>query len=134
MSDELKEPTDLPDLSPSEWEVMKVIWKHGPLAARDVYARMPGQTNWSYATVKTLLRRIVQKGWVAYDQIGNSYLYRAAVRREKAVSSAIGDFSSRVLDGVLSPFVAYFARQKNLSEEDIAQLERIIEEHREKEE
>jgi len=112
---------------------MKVIWEHGPLAARDVYSHLSGDQTWSYATVKTMLRRAVKKGWVEYDQIGNSYLYRAEVPREKAVFAAIGDFSNRVLDGVLAPFVAYFARQDNLSQEDLDQLEEIIRRHGKKE-
>ena len=125
-----KKPKDLPDLSPAEWEVMKVIWEHGPLAARDVYPHLSGDQPWSYATVKTMLRRVVKKGWVEYDQIGNSYLYRAAVARDKAVFAAVRDFSNRVLDGVLAPFVAYYAEEKDLSPEDLAKLEKIIKRHR----
>ena len=123
---------DLPGLSPAEWEVMKVIWEHGPLAARDVNSYLSEDQTWSYATVKTMLRRVVKKGWVDYDQIGNSYLYRAVVGRDKATFSAVGEFSSRVLDGVLAPFVAYFARQNDLSPEDLDQLEEIIKRHRKK--
>ena len=121
---------DMPNLSPAEWEVMKVLWEHGPMAARDIYAHLEKDQTWTYDTVKTFLRRAVSKGWLDYDQIGNSYLYRAAVPREKAVFAAIGDFSNRVLDGVLAPFVAYFARQKGLSPEDLDQLEEIIKRHR----
>ena len=84
-----KRPKDLPDLSPAEWEVMKVIWEHGPMAARDVNSYLSEDQTWSYATVKTMLRRVVKKGWVDYDQIGNSYLYRAVVGRDKATFSAV---------------------------------------------
>lgn len=128
-----RDPRQLPDLSPAEWDVMTVIWKHGPVAARDVYSHLSEDRTWSYATVKTLLRRIVKKGWVDYDQIGNSYLYRAAVRREKAVFAAIGEFSNRVLDGVLAPFVAYFAKQNDLTPEDLDELEQVLKRHRRKE-
>ena len=71
-----------PGLSAAEWEVMKILWDHGPLAARDVYARLPKRRGWAYKTVKTLLSRLVAKEALAYDQIGNSYLYRAAVDRD----------------------------------------------------
>ena len=126
-------PEDRPKLSPSEWEVMKVIWEHGPMAARDVYSHLQGAQDWTYVTVKTFLRRAVKKGWLDYDQIGNSYLYRAAVPQDKAVSAAIRGFSNRVLGGVLSPFVAYFAKQKDLTPEDLDQLEEILKHHRREE-
>lgn len=127
-----KKEKNLPDLSQAEWEIMKVIWKDGPMAARDVYSQLSKSQKWTNATIRTFLRRMVQKGWLNYQQVGNSYLYRSAVSQDKAVGVAIKDFSQRVLDGVLSPFVAYFVEQENLSAEDIGRLEQILENHRRK--
>jgi len=122
----------LPSLSRAEWEIMKVIWEDGPMAARDVYERLSEERKWASSTVKTLLGRMVKKGWLDYQQIGNSYLYRAVVAQKKAVWQAICEFSNRVLDGALTPFVAYYAEQKNLTPEDLAQLEKILKRHRRK--
>ena len=122
-----------PALSAAEWHVMKVVWEFGPLAARDLYAHLTDSQSWGYATVKTLLRRLVKKGWLDFEQVGNSYLYRAAVRRDKAVGAAIGEFSGRVLDGVLAPFVAYLAKQDQLTGDDLDQLEQIIQQQRRRE-
>ena len=120
------------DLSTSEWAVMKVIWDCGPMAAGEIYDRLSGEQDWAYPTVKTLIRRMVAKGWLTYKRVGNSFLYRAAVPRGKAVRSAVREFSDRVLDGLLSPFVAYYAEGKDLTPEDVAKLEKIIRRHRRK--
>ncbi len=69
-------------LSNAEWEIMKIFWDLGPLAARDVFAALPGGHGWAYKTVKTLLSRLVAKGALTYEQIGNSYLYQPAVDRQ----------------------------------------------------
>ena len=116
-------------LSDSEWEVMKVLWEHGPLAARDVYAHLAGAQPWAQGTVKTLLRRMVQKGWLSYTRVGNSFLYRSAVPRRKGLRAAIRQFSERVLGGALSPFVAYYAEEKHLTPEDVAELEKLLKRH-----
>lgn len=118
------------NLSEAEWEVMKVMWEHGPMAIGEIYEKLTKGRGWAYSTVKTLVRRMVAKGWLEYQEVGNSFLYRVAVPRKKALRSAIRDFSTRVLDGLLSPFVAYYAEEKNLSEEDIKQLEEILKRHR----
>ena len=120
----------LPSLSDAEWVVMKAVWEAGPLAARDVYARVSKEQAWAYATVKTLLRRMVAKGWLTYTRVGSSFLYRAAVARQKAVKSAVRDFAQRVLDGLLSPVVAYFAEGKGLTGADLEQLEVLLRRHR----
>ena len=117
---------DRPSLSEAEWAVIKVLWEFGPMASRDVYARLAQERAWAYSTVKTLLRRMTAKGWIEYRQVGNSFLYRAAVPRARAVKSAVREFADRVLDGVLAPFVAYFAEDRRLSQEDLAQLEDLI--------
>jgi len=117
-------------LSGAEWAVMNVVWEDGPMAARDIYARLEGERPWGYATVKTLIRRVVAKGWLEYDQVGNSFLYRAAVPRAKAVRRAVREFTNRVLDGAMASFVAYYADDVGLTSEDLDQLEEIIRQHR----
>ena len=121
-----------PDLSASEWEVMKVMWDGGPMALRDIYARVSEERDWAYTTVKTLVRRMVAKGWLRYQRVGNSFLYRPAVARKKAVRSAVNEFTGRVLDGLLSPFVAYYAEENDLSPEDVARIEEILKRNRTK--
>ncbi len=125
-----KRPKEPAGLSTAEWAVMKVVWDAGALALGDIHERLAGERRWAYSTVKTLVRRLVAKGWLEYQEVGNSFLYRPAVSRSKAVKAAIGEFSNRVLDGLLSPFVAYYAEQDKLKPEDLAELERIVEKHR----
>ncbi len=119
-------------VSRSEWEIMKVLWEGGPMAVGDIHARLSGDHGWAYSTAKTLVRRLVQKGWVAYERVGNSFLYRPAVSQSKAVRHEIRQFSERVLDGLLSPLVAYHAERGDLSPEDIEKLEEILEQYRAK--
>ena len=118
-----------PDLSNAEWEVMQIVWQNGPLALGDIYAALGNTHKWAYPTVKTLVRRMAKKGWLEHERVGSSFLYRAAVARTKAVRSAVREFSRRVLGGVLSPFVAYYAEEEELSSEDIARLEQILKRH-----
>jgi BlaI family penicillinase repressor len=127
-----KRPEKLQGLSMAEWAVMKVLWEGGPMATGEIHQRLAGQRQWAYSTVRTLVGRLVAKGWLRNRRVGNSFLYRAAVPRSRAVRSAIREFTGRVLDGVLSPFVAYYAEERGLTSEEVAQLEEIIKQHRSK--
>jgi BlaI family transcriptional regulator, penicillinase repressor len=120
----------VPSLSPAEWEVMKVMWDAGPLAARDVFKQLPGGHGWAYKTVKTLLSRLVAKGALAYDQIGNSYLYRAAIDREHATRQEVRSVFQRVISEACSPVLAHFIEEAELSEADIARLKRLLDQKR----
>jgi BlaI family penicillinase repressor len=115
-----------PILAPAEWEVMKVLWDAGPLAARDVFARLPQGHGWAYKTVKTLLSRLVAKGAVAYDQIGNSYLYRPAVDRAKVTRQEVRNVFQRLISEACSPVLAQFIDEAELSDAEIRQLKRQL--------
>ena len=117
-----------PRLSEREWEIMKPLWQHGPMAARDIYAALPEDCGWAYKTVKSMLARLVKKGALTYDQIGNSYLYRAVYSRAELTEAATGSFIERVFDGALRPFVAHFVESASKEELHVirAELEREI--------
>lgn len=120
---------NVPRLSELEWEVMKPLWENGPMAARDIYQAVPDEQGWAYKTLKTMLARLVKKGAINYDQIGNSYLYRAAYTREEMTRATMGSFLERVFDGALQPFLAYFAESVDEDElkvlrSELARIER----------
>ena len=119
-----------PLLSPAEWEVMKVLWDEGPLAARDVFARLPKNHGWAYKTVKTLLSRLVAKQALAYDQIGNSYLYRAAVDRQQVTRQEVRSVFQRLISEACSPVLAQFIDEAELSDAEIRQLKRRLDDKR----
>ena len=117
-------------LSPAEWDVMKIFWDHGPLAARDVFGKLPPDRGWAYKTVKTLLSRLVAKGALAYDQIGNSYLYRAEIDREAMTRTEVRNVFQRLMSEASSPILAQFIEEADLSDADIKQLKRLLDEKR----
>ena len=121
---------DTPSLAPAEWEVMKILWDHGPLAARDVFANLPDKQGWAYKTVKTLLSRLVAKQALAYDQVGNSYLYRAAVDRESVTKLEVQSIFQRMVSEAFAPVLTQFIEAADLSEAEIKQLKRLLDEKR----
>lgn len=113
-------------ISPAEWEVMKVLWQHGSMAARDVYSALPNDSGWAYKTVKTLLSRLVAKQAITYDQIGNSYLYRAVASETELTRKEVRSVFDRIARGALSPVLAQFIDEADLSEDEIRRLREML--------
>jgi BlaI family penicillinase repressor len=118
------------NISAAEWEVMKLFWERGPMAARDVYAALPKRRGWAYKTVKTLLSRLVAKEALAYDQVGNSYLYRPAVDREAMTRQEVRNIFQKLASKALSPLLAQFIDEADLSDAEIRELKRRLDEKR----
>ncbi|HEY2838172.1 MAG TPA: BlaI/MecI/CopY family transcriptional regulator [Pirellulales bacterium] len=117
-------------LAPAEWEAMKLFWDHGPLAARDAYAKLPKHCDWAYKTLKTLLSRLVAKGALDYSQVGNSYLYRAVVERDALTRQEVRTVFQRLMSEAFSPVLAQFIDEADLSDEEIRELKRRLDEKR----
>jgi len=117
-----------PSISRAEWEVMKPIWEGGALTARDVFAALPPDRGWAINTVKTLLSRLVAKGALEYEQVGNTYVYRARVGCEEVTRTTLRGFLDRMLDGSLAPVLLHFIEEGDLSEEEISRFRRVLDE------
>lgn len=101
----------VPRLSEMEWEVVKPMWERGPMPARDLFQLIPKERKWAYKTVKTMLSRLVKKGVLTYQEVGNTYVYRPLFSRDDMTRSATRSFIERVFDGGLRPFLAHFVEQ-----------------------
>jgi BlaI family penicillinase repressor len=117
-------------LAPAEWEIMKVLWEQGSAAARDVYAALPAENSWAYKTVKTLLSRLVAKGAITYEQVGNSYLYRPAVEQEQMTREEVRGLFRRIQGMALSPLLAHFIEEAPMTDEEIRELSKLLDEKR----
>ncbi len=119
-----KRKSAIPRLSDKEWEILKPLWKEGPLAARDIYSMVPKKYHWAYKTVKTMISRLVKKKALVYNQVGNSYLYRPAHSRPTMTRAALRCFFQKVFDGALHPFIDYFI--ENASPENIEDFKKEL--------
>jgi BlaI family penicillinase repressor len=116
----------IPSVANAEWEVMKVLWDHGPMLARDIYAALPPGHGWAVKTAKTLLSRLVAKGALGYVEEGNSYRYHALFTREEMTRKEVKGFVRRVLEGSLAPVLAHFIEEEELSDAELARLRALL--------
>lgn len=116
-------------VSEAEWEIMEALWASpDPLTAAEVAQKVPAQRQWSLATVKTMLSRLVIKGAVGHRQDGRRYLYHAAIERAATVGHESRRLVDRLFGGKLSPMIARLAEEDALSAEDVADIERLLQE------
>jgi predicted transcriptional regulator len=114
-------------LSDAELCVMEVLWSAGrPLTASDISDRVPADRDWSFATVKSLLSRLLAKSAVEPNKDGRRFLYSPAIEREPYVAAESRRFVTRLFGGRLSPLFARLAEDEALDDEDIAEIEAML--------
>lgn len=118
--------TKVPKISEAEWLVMKVIWDENPITSKRVVEVLSGSTPWKPKTIKTLLSRLVQKGAVGYENEGRGYLYYPLIEEAVLVKAESQSFLKRVFRGALKPMIATMVESKDLSQEEIEDLKRLL--------
>jgi len=76
-----------PDLGELEREVMQLVWASGKITAEAVRARLARKPKES--TVRTVLRRLEEKGYVTHTVDGRTYVFRAAAARPQVAARAV---------------------------------------------
>lgn len=114
-------------ISTAESQVMKALWANSPLSAEEIIAALPADQDWADATVKTLLNRLLKKDAIAADRDGRRFLYRPLVAQGDYVHAESQGLLDRLFDGRLAPLVAHFSQREKLSDQDVADLRRLLE-------
>ena len=77
----------LPELGDLEHEVMQLVWAHGPITAEEVREKLTRRLKES--TVRTVLRRLEDKGYTRHSVDGRTYVYHAAEPRGQVAAKAV---------------------------------------------
>lgn len=117
-------------ISEAEHAVMEVLWEKSPLTAADVCGEVCETRDWSMPTVKTLLSRLVAKGAVGTEPDGRRFLYSPLLERADYVGGESRRLVDRLFGGRAAPLFAHLAESEALSDDDIAEIERLLREMR----
>jgi predicted transcriptional regulator len=118
------------DLSRRERQIMMIIYETGEATANEVMERLPDAPG--YSAVRALLRLLVEKGHLFYEQDGPRYLYKPTVPREKASQSALKQVLTTFFGGSTEQAMAALLdlQDTSISEETLERLSKQIEKAR----
>ena len=107
-----------------ELDVMSVLWDLESATVAEVRERLTDEL--AYTTVLTVLRTLEQKGHVGHTGGGRAHRYRPLVKREAAGRSALRRLVDKVFDGSHEMLLAQLVSDKNLSDEELRGLRRLL--------
>ncbi|MCA9177309.1 MAG: BlaI/MecI/CopY family transcriptional regulator [Planctomycetales bacterium] len=117
------------DLSKAEWALMSALWARERGTATEIQKDLQDTQGWAYSTVKTMLDRLVEKGFVSFRRVGNVYEYFPSVHRKSAIARALDDMIDRVLDGAITPFFSRLLERRQLKASEVEELKSILNQH-----
>lgn len=109
-------------ISDSELKVLTVLWDaSGPLTLTQIRQELEATLSWDISTVKTLTRRLCEKGAVEADKDG-VYHYHALISREEYSAWSTRAMIDRLFQGSARQLVASLVEGEQLTPADIREL------------
>ena len=103
-----------------------MIWEHEPIPSGELVKLCADQLQWKKSTTYTVLRKLCDRG-IFQNQDG---VVTSLISRQDFYARQSEQIVNETFDGSLPAFVAAFTRRQTLSDQDIAELQRLIDEHR----
>lgn len=113
-------------ISSAEWEVMRVLWTKGETTSTEITKILSTKQDWSASTVKTLLGRLADKGYLTSRREGRTYLYQAVLNEEEANLTAVYEVLSKICLTKHHHLLGKLIQQTPMTKEQIRDLQEIL--------
>jgi BlaI family penicillinase repressor len=112
--------------------ILNILWERGEGTVADVHKALGGHNKFAYTTIATMLRKMEGRGLVAHREEGRMFIYKAEVEAN-AVSRGMADhWVERLFGGSLTHAVNHLLSTREVSAEELRELERLIAERKRK--
>ena len=118
--------SDLPQISETEFEVMKIVWKHAPISTNEITDKLLQTTRWSPKTIQTLIKRLVTKGALTYEKQSRVFVYTPLVEENEYIGQESNSFLKKFYNGDITAMLSAYIENDKLSATEIDTLRSLL--------
>jgi len=112
-----------PTISDLERTLMSVIWQHGKATAADIQQHLAPDRPLKDSTIRTVLLRLEEKGYVQHEVSGRTFIYSCLERPGSIAAHAVKQIVDRFCHGSLESLLAGMVEDEIV---DTAELQKIV--------
>ena len=121
-----KKRQELPELTPAQGEIMEIIWELGEVSATEVRRVLSRSRPVARNTVRTLLERMEEKGWITHREDGRTFLYSAAQPRQATIGQKVREVIDTVCGGSAEALVTALLDYRGLSPGELERIRQML--------
>lgn len=111
----------------SEWEVMRVAWSNHNVTNNLIFDVLSEKMNWKMSTIKTLVRRLTEKGYLKAEKQSREYTYSPRVSQDEVFKESGDELLDQICTKRVGDFLTQFVQEREMSQADLEKLKEIIE-------
>ena len=113
-------------ISNAEWEIMRVVWTKEETTSSQILEILEQKSDWTASTVKTLLKRLVDKGYLATQKSGKSFLYSTLVSEEEAINRQADELFDKFCQRKHTVIIKHLLETTPMTMADINDLQALL--------
>ncbi len=115
-------------LTNAELALMDLLWKEGPLTARQILEQLYTNTKTSqHGTVQRLLKSLEEKKFVDRDRSQGVQIFSSNICREMYGGQQLESLAEKLSDGSIAPLLTQLLDEKKLDKTEIERLRGLLE-------
>ncbi len=118
--------SELPDLSPAQREIMEIVWERGEVTALEVRHVLSQTRKVARNTVRTLLERMEDKGWLKHREEGRAFLYTPAQPRNDTIGQKVREIVETVCGGSPETLVTALLDYRGLQPDELKRIRQLL--------
>ena len=116
----------IPKIFESEYRFCLILWEHEPVKTTELVQLCQKHLEWKRTTTYTVIKRLGERG-VLKNENG---IVTSLVSKDEVQASEIDELVEKKFEGSLPSFIAAFTRHRKISEQEIDEVQRMIDEFR----
>ena len=113
-------------ISSAEWEVMRVLWAKGQATSSEIIAILSKKLDWSASTVKTLIGRLADKGYLTSQRQGRGFIYQASLGEDEANFQALEAVFDKICLNKHSDLLRQLMAKTPMTQADVDKLQALL--------
>jgi predicted transcriptional regulator len=115
----------------AELEILRVLWERGPSTVRQVHEAIAAARETGYTTTLKLMQIMADKGLVTRDESSRTHIYAPRASQESTQRQLVSDLVARAFGGSAAELVLRALSSHTASDDELAEIRKIIDEERE---
>ncbi len=112
-------------LTQKEEEVMQVLWQLQKAFVKEIVPQLEGSNH--YNTISTVVRKLEEKGYVAYEAYGKTHQYYPIIDRDSYRNTFVNNAITSYFNNSYKNMVSFFAKEEKISATDLREILEMIE-------
>lgn len=116
----------MPELTPAQSILMEIIWMRGEVSAAEARRILARSRPVARNTVRTLLERMEEKGWIRHRVEGRTFFYSAAHPRQATIGQKVQMIIETVCGGSAEALVTALLDYRGLNSSELERIRQML--------